>query len=82
MKAFKFIVPPGKHKERVIESDERGVLTVEGRLAIALATSREQALEILERTAAEQGFDTRWLKVADVVELDLETPKRLCWVEQ
>lgn len=82
MKAYKFIVPPGKHKERVIESDERGVLTVEGRLAIALAETKDEAVALLERTAAESGFDTRWLKVADVIELDLETPKRLCWVEQ
>lgn len=82
MKAYKFVIRPGKKHERVIEADERGVLAVEGRLAIAVAGSRDEARALLERLAAEEGDDARWLSVADVHELDLDTPKRLCWVEQ
>lgn len=49
-------------------------------LAIAIASSEPEARALLTRLGAEDGQDTRWLAVADVVELTLDTPKRLCWV--
>jgi hypothetical protein len=80
MKIYKFLIPP--HKPRVIETyPNGGVLEAEGLYAGALAESVDAARELLTRLAAEEGLDTRWLQVADVIELDLHTPKRLFWVQ-
>lgn len=80
MKVFKFLIP--ERKPRVVEAyPDGGVLEASGFYAGALAEDVEKARALLARIAAEEGFDARWLAVADVIELDLDTPKRLFWVQ-
>lgn len=84
MKLFKFMIKRGDPRVLSHETLPDGavrVITVDNRLAIALHETQEQALALLKRLGAEEGDDTRWLDVADVVVLDNETPKRVCWVE-
>jgi hypothetical protein len=80
LKVWKFLIPP--YKPRVVETyPNGGILEASGMVAGALAESLEEAREMLTRIAAEEGRDARWLMVADVIELDIHTPKRLFWVE-
>lgn len=80
MKIYKFVIPP--RKPRVIDTyPNGGVLEAEGFAAGALAESEEQARSLLARIAAEEGIDSRWLRAADVIELDIDTPKRLFWIQ-
>jgi hypothetical protein len=80
MKIFKFRIPHGDR--RVIDTyPNGGVLEADGLYAGALAETVEEARAVLVRVAAEEGLDTRWLAVADVIELDIDTPKRLFWVQ-
>lgn len=80
MKCYKFLIPQGK--PRVIDTYPNGsTLEVEGLYAGALANTVEEARELLTRIATEEGLDARWLHAAKVTVLDLDTPKRLFWVE-
>lgn len=83
-KVYKFIVPPKADRPLAPEDQPAdGTMTVSGCLAIAAASSLEEALAILRRTALEDGLDARWLKVADVVELPItENPSRLGWSQE
>lgn len=55
-------------------------LTVEGLLTVAIAATQQEAYDLLVRRAREDGLDYRWLKVATVIRLDIDTACRLCWV--
>lgn len=85
MKAFKFLIKPGDPRaiDRITLPNGGGerVVEVDNRLAIAIAETQEEALVLLTRLAEEEGDDARWLTVADVIPMNLDTPRRLCWVE-
>lgn len=84
MKAFKYMIRKGDERviERVRRADGGEIVTrVDNRLAVAIHETQEEATALLKRLGAEEGDDMRWLDVADVRVLDLDTPKRLCLVE-
>jgi hypothetical protein len=84
VKAFKFMIKPGDPRvvARVtMPGGGERVTEAENRLAIAIAETQEEALALLTRLAEEEGDDARWLVVADVIPMNLDMPKRLCWVE-
>jgi hypothetical protein len=80
LRIYKFRIP--EKKPRVIDTyPNGGVVEASGMYAGALASSVGEARDLLTRIAAEEGLDARWLHVADVIQLDVDTPKRLFWVE-
>jgi hypothetical protein len=73
LRAFKFMIKAGSPRS-IAEN-----VAAEGCMAVAIAHSREEAEALLSRIATEEGQDYRWLKVADVVELPLDSAIRICW---
>ncbi|MBU1767874.1 MAG: hypothetical protein KJ648_07220 [Candidatus Omnitrophica bacterium] len=59
---------------------ENGVLEASGCMALCIATSEAEARALLERDAADEGLDARWLQVATVLTFSSDKSKRLCWV--
>src|SRR5512138_224386 len=55
-------------------------LEVCGCVAATIAESQEQAKKNLERYAAENGMDSRWLEVADVIQLPVDPGVVIAWV--
>ena len=75
--AWKFIIPPEKWTKLQDSNNE-----VSGCLAIAVAETEDEARQSLERFAAENGHDPRWLRVARVNRLALTAGAPLAWVLQ
>lgn len=77
LRVFKFVIQPA-HIDRRIDP-ELG-LEWSGHVALAIASSKEQAFGILQQRAMEEGDPWQWLLVADVIELPI-APGRLLWAQ-
>ena len=77
LRAWKFLLPPGKHHVLPDGWIEAGC----GAAAVAVATTVDEARALLVRLAAEDSLSASWLQVADVVEIPLDSPTRLIWVQ-
>lgn len=77
LRIFKFVIQPFPHDRRV---DPELHLEWSGHVALAVASSREQAFGLLQQQAMEEGEPWQWLLVADVIELPV-APGRLLWAQ-
>lgn len=83
LRAYKFMIGDRERLLKTLPPTTGGSVVsiyASNRLAVAIANSQNEAVEIIQRVGAEEGSDTEWLTVADVIVLDLDTPKRLCAV--
>lgn len=76
MKVWKFMIG---NEYRALKSDPDTAF--KNCLALAIAATKDDALAYLQRFAAENAIDARWLEVADVKCLPLEAGV-LGWSEQ
>lgn len=75
--AFKFLIQDGDWRT---DPDDPAVSFC-GVVAATIATTEQNARAQLERYAAENGFDSRWLKVAKVVRIPLIAGAVVAWAE-
>ena len=75
MKIFKFVI----RNHEWVHSPDDPAISYKGCVAAVVAETPEVARERLERYAAENGFDPRWLKVAKVVELPFNEGTVIAW---
>lgn len=73
MKAFKFVVPPRAFRPLKSEPD----VCFAGCVAVAVATTEEEARAAIRTAAAPDGVDVRWLEVADVIVLPVDATQVL-----
>ena len=76
MKLFKYIIRADEWKKLPDNPD----LEVSGCVAVTVAEDAAGARANLERYAAENGMDSRWLAVARVVELPITAGTVCAWV--
>lgn len=77
MKIYKFVIPPNKW----VQDPERPALQWQGCVAAVIAPDQETAVTYLEKFAAMNGYDARWLRVARCAELPLEDQTAIVWAE-
>lgn len=75
LKVWKFLIPG----DRWVEDPENPARSYRGCLAVAMAETLPEARAAAVRYAAENGFDTGWLRAASVVEIPLVDGAVLAW---
>lgn len=87
MYAWQFHIPDGVFRKLAPEDQPppridgtTTVIDTAGNLAVVIAHDQNEAYDTLVKRAKSEGLDYRWLKVADVHRVDLDTPCRLCWI--
>jgi len=73
---WKFIIP---HNKYVPLKSDSGI-AFSGCMTVAVAETEALAREAVTKYAAENGFDCRWMEVADVRRLELASGAVLGWV--
>lgn len=73
MNIYRFLIRPN---ERITDAINPG-LEWSGCDASALASTEQEARDIIERYAAENGYDARWIRVARVIVLPGDRPTKI-----
>ena len=77
LRAFKFIIGDA-HRDVPVPL---GTLQYTKMGAVQTAHSREEAVPLLRTYGTSNGLDSRWIEVADVVEIPLDRPSTLMWAQ-
>ena len=87
MYAWKFLIRDGQYTplhpddqpKAAVTEQTSPIIDVAGCIAVAVAPDQQAAYEKLVATAKSEGWDYRWLRVATVQRMDIDTTCFICW---
>lgn len=74
---WKFMISP----DEWIQDPDEPTLSYKGVVCACIATTEKKAREHVARFAAENGLDSRWLKVARIIRLPVKDGTFIAWAE-